>query len=111
MPDRDAADRLLRSARREALLALLVWALACLYTIGYCYLYGYPHAPDGWAVRAGLTDGRPDDQLTFGLPDWVVRGILLPWAVGSVVTIWFAVGIMTDEDLGADAGGEVGHGP
>jgi hypothetical protein len=40
MPRR-SDDPVLRSARREALAAFGVWLAACVYTVGYCYRYGY----------------------------------------------------------------------
>jgi len=82
-------DPLLHSARREALVVLGVWLAACVYTIGYCYAFGY---------------GRDPETLSFvlGFPDWVFWGIVTPWSLSTAVSIWFAMMFMSDEDLGAE---------
>jgi hypothetical protein len=113
MADREAAARLFRHARREAMVVLVVWALALAWSVGYCYLYGYEHSADSWVVQAGLAP--PPDARTFrpvaGFPDWVVYGILLPWLACTAFTIYFALFGMTDDDLGAEAeeGADRGH--
>lgn len=82
-------DPLLRSARREALVVLGVWLAACVYTIGYCYAFGYE---------------RDLETLSFvlGFPDWVFWGIVTPWSLSTAVSIWFAMAFMSDEDLGPE---------
>lgn len=81
-----AEDRLLSSSRREALFCLATWCAAAIYTIVYCALHGY---------------GRSLDEMQFvlGFPDWVFWGVLTPWSVCLVLSIWFACRFMTDEDL------------
>lgn len=82
-------DPVARSARREAALAFIAWAVAMTYTVGYCYLYGY---------------GRDVETLRFVLwfPDWVFWGIIVPWGVCIVLSVVFAFGIMSDDSLGDD---------
>jgi hypothetical protein len=100
-PSRD--DPVLRSARREALVVLAVWLTAMLYTVGYCYAFGYRRDPE---------------SLTFvlGFPDWVFWGIVTPWTVCTLFSGWFAFAFMTDDDLGAEEaeaalpGEEAAHG-
>ena len=79
---------LLKSARREAIAAFGIWLTATLYSIGYCYLFGY---------------GRAPESLTFvlGFPDWVFWGIVLPWGICTIVSTAFAFWFMKDEDLPA----------
>jgi hypothetical protein len=95
-------DPVVRSARREAIWAFAMWLLAGIYTLTYCYLYGYGE--------------RPIDELAFVLwfPDWVFWGIVFPWIVCTIVTIFFAYRVMGDEPLGDEAAGphpgEVSHG-
>jgi hypothetical protein len=95
-------DPVVRSARREAIWAFAVWLAAAVYTLSYCYLYGY--------------GSRPLDEVQFVLwfPDWVFWGIVVPWFACTVVTIYFAYFVMGDEPLDAaqpDAeSGEVQHG-
>ena len=83
-------DPVVRSARREAIWAVVVWAAAASYTIGYCYLLGYA--------------ARPLAEVTFILwfPDWVFWGIVTPWFLATVVTIFFAYRVMGDEPLGPE---------
>ncbi len=92
---------LFRHARREALVTLTAWALALLWTVGYCVLRGYDHPPDGWLVRAGLAvPRRPDDlRVLAGFPDWVFFGILLPWLACTLFTIVYALLGMPDDPL------------
>ena len=81
-------DPLVRSARREAVLSLLVWLASLVYTVGYCALYAYD----------------ADRPLTFvwGVPDWVAYGIVAPWATAIVVSSLFAWFVMRDEPLGVE---------
>jgi hypothetical protein len=112
MSDPASAARLFRHARREALVVIVVWALALFWTVGYCYLYGYQHEADSWVVKAGLAP--PPDARTFqpilGLPRWVVYGIVLPWLACTAFTVLFSLFGMTDDDLGASAPEGGGHG-
>ena len=64
----------------------VVWVAACIYTVGYPALFAY-----------GQT-GPP--KLTFGIPSWVVWGVLLPWFACLAITLWFAGFRMKDEPLG-----------
>jgi hypothetical protein len=86
---RPQEDILVRHARREAAIALAMWAAAMIYTITYCYLNGY---------------GRTADSLTFVLwfPDWVFWGIVVPWGICAAASLVFAFGIMGDEPLGEE---------
>jgi hypothetical protein len=86
-------DILVRHARREAAIALSMWALAMVYTITYCYFNGY---------------GRTADSLTFVLwfPDWVFWGIIVPWGICLLASIVFAFRIMGDEPLGEETGSD-----
>ena len=59
-------------------------------TIGFCGLYGYrthPAAPP---------------PLVMGIPDWVCWGVLAPWTVVLILTVWFAFWGMRDVDLGEE---------
>ena len=84
-------DPVLKSARREAIAALLLFTAALAYTVTYCVLKGYH---------------RPPESLTFilGMPDWVFWGVLVPWLACSVVAFPFALRFMKDADLGGEPG-------
>ena len=83
-------DPVVRSARREASIAVIVWLAAMTYTVGYCWRHAY---------------GRTSDELklVLGAPDWVMWGIVLPWGVCVVICGWFAYRFMRDEPLGVEA--------
>jgi hypothetical protein len=80
---------LLKSARREAVVATCIWFIATVYSVGVCYLYGY---------------GRSPETLTFvlGFPDWVFWGLVVPWLTFTVIASIFAMCFMSDEDLDGD---------
>lgn len=82
-------DPLVRSARREAAVVLLIWTAALIYSVGYCWAFGY---------------GRPAAELTYigGIPDWVVWGVFAPWGACYLISIWFSYGFMKDADLGEE---------
>lgn len=88
-------DPVLRSARREAALALLLWLAAAVYTIGYCYTYGY----------IDIHNPPPNESLAliWGIPSWVFWGILCPWGVCFLVSTWFAFVFIQDAPLEDDS--------
>jgi hypothetical protein len=86
----------LRSSRREAVFVMSLWTLACAYTVGYAALFAY------------RVD--PNPTLIIGMPAWVFWGVLTPWAVCTLLTCWYALFVIRDEDLGEDAAGEQGEG-
>ncbi len=77
---------LIRSARREALVAVAMWFVALVWSVGVCTTWGYERDPK---------------SLTFvlGFPDWVFWGLIVPWAACTAASGWFAFGFMKDEDL------------
>jgi hypothetical protein len=81
-------DPVVRSARREATMTMIIWLGAMSYTVGYCWRHAY---------------GRAEDvNLILGVPDWVLWGIVAPWAVCVGICWWFAYGFMSDESLGKE---------
>jgi hypothetical protein len=85
----DQTSSVLRNSRREALFVGAVWLASCIYTVGYAALFAYrQEAPP---------------ELLWGIPTWVVWGILAPWAAVTALTCWYALCAMKDEDLGEDA--------
>ena len=89
MPDEDPV---LKSARREAIAALLAFALALLVTLTVCYYFGYMR-PAGPKEKPGFI---------LGFPSWVFWGVMLPWAGCLAFGTWFAYRFMKDEDLGRE---------
>jgi hypothetical protein len=82
-------DPLLRDARREAVAAVVVWAVALAYTIGFASRFAY---------------GRDPESLAFvlGFPDWVFWGVLVPWAATLLITVGYSAFLMKDGDLGEE---------
>lgn len=77
-------DPLVTSSRREAVVAFVLWAVAMLWTVGYCYRYGYQRSPE-------------DVQLIGGIPSWVLWGIFVPWVLWTIISTLFARFVMRDE--------------
>jgi hypothetical protein len=88
MPDRPE-DPVLKTARREAIVAVAIWVAAAVWSVGYCTLFGYRRDP------ATLT-------FVLGFPDWVFWGVILPWVVCVGLCVWFAYGFMKDAEFGAE---------
>lgn len=89
MPDHPVV----KSAKREAILVLSLWAIACAFTVGYCCLRGY-----GGTLA--------DTNFIFGFPEWVFVGIVAPWIFWSAVSTLVANWVITDDDLGEEADAE-----
>jgi hypothetical protein len=79
----------LRSSRREAIVSLVVWFVALVYSVGVCWRFGYH---------------RPVETIGYvmGFPDWVFWGLIVPWLVATAITIVFAYFGMTTEPLEDD---------
>lgn len=71
-----------------------MWVASCVYTLGYAALFAYRRAE------------RP--EFLFGMPSWVVWGIVAPWFVVLGITVWYSLWVMKDEDLGPEGGLEPG---
>lgn len=80
-------DPALKSARREAVAAILVFAVGLVVVLTLSYVLGYRHP-------------RVTPSFILGFPDWVFWGVILPWAAMIVLGFWFAARFMKDEDLG-----------
>ncbi|VTS08222.1 Uncharacterized protein OS=Planctomyces maris DSM 8797 GN=PM8797T_05000 PE=4 SV=1 [Tuwongella immobilis] len=104
MPPPLVAQTTYRNARREAWFVALIWFLSLTWVVGYCYLRGYQHDADSWLVRMGLAVPRTAENFTayFGFPDWILFGVFLPWIICSLITLWFGMSYMKEDDLGND---------
>ncbi len=84
-------DPVFLHSRREALVILGLWAGAMLWVVPYCYFFGYHPVSD------------PDQLKTIlGIPDWVFWGVLVPWVVCCLVTIYLCFWFIADDDLEAE---------
>ena len=70
-------------------MVVLIWLAACIYTVGYCYAFGY---------------GRDAATIEFvlGFPDWVFWGIIAPWTACTIACFVMAYFVIRDEDLGEE---------
>lgn len=53
-----------------------------------------------WVLTASywLPTTTPESpRLVLGMPMWIVLGVLLPWCVATIFTIWFSLAMMTDD--------------
>lgn len=92
----------LKYARREAMFVMGLWAVTLVYTVVYCYVFGYSQH-DVSLVNLSHLDRKVENlRLIFGVPDWVFWGVGLPWFVCVILTVWFSFWFMKDEDLGKD---------
>ncbi len=80
------------NARREAALIFAVWVALFLWSVPYCYHFGY-----------GV--GAAAQGTLWGIPKWVVWGIGVPWLLADAFTIWLVTWYMGDDDLGEGDGG------
>jgi Protein of unknown function (DUF997) len=89
-------QQLLRHARREGLVIMVVWAAALVWSVTSAYVLGYH---------------RDADTLTLilGIPDWVFWSVVLPWGLCLAFSVWFCFGFMADDDLGQDPEEEPRH--
>ncbi len=78
---------LLKSARRELVVAALIWLTALCWSVGYSYKYGYYLQPE-------------ELTFAFGFPSWIFYGVVLPWLLCTLISGWFAFFFMQDADLG-----------
>ncbi|MEX2287605.1 MAG: DUF997 family protein [Planctomycetaceae bacterium] len=85
MPDTQE-DPVVKTSRREAAVALLLWLAAMTYTVGYCTWYGY----GGKAAEL---------KFVLGFPDWVFWGIMVPWTFFTIVSWFYAFVFMSDASL------------
>jgi hypothetical protein len=103
-PQATTSASLYRHARQEAGVTLLVWFVALLWSVGYCYLNGYQHAEDSWVVRWNLAEVRTAGEIktVFGFPEWAFYGFVVPWFCCTLFTIVYCGFFMREDDLGAE---------
>ena len=80
-------DPVYRNGLREALVALGAWAVCACYSLTYCYYAAYDLEAEQLKV-------------VWGIPQWIVVGILLPWMVALAFAWWYCFRWTRDDDLG-----------
>jgi hypothetical protein len=68
---------------------MFLWIATCVYMVIYAAQYAY--GPVGY-----------HGTLLWGMPPWVVYGVLAPWFIVTIITVWYALFCMKDEELGED---------
>ena len=84
-------DPVFLHGRREAAVIFVVWIVLLLWTVPYCYLFGYGDAIDPAAL-----------DTVLGVPSWIFWGVAAPWIVANLFTFWFCTRYMVDNDLGEE---------
>jgi len=88
--DRPSPRSSVLQSAREAKWILLIWFASFVWTLGYCTRYGY----------------QPVDpsqlNLVMGMPHWVFWGVVMPWVTTMIVSIWFALFCIRDDELGEE---------
>ena len=82
-------DPVFLHARREAIVIFCFWLVALVWSVPYCYFYGYAEEVDAATF-----------STVMGIPSWLFWGIGLPWLAADVATTWFCFAFMKDDDLG-----------
>ena len=68
-----------------------VWGVFFVWVIGYCRLFGYARPVD---------EPGSEPAIQYGMPAWVVWGVLVPWLLAAAVSSWFAIFHMANDPLG-----------
>ncbi|MBL4883649.1 MAG: hypothetical protein JKY95_03805 [Planctomycetaceae bacterium] len=75
------------NALKELYVMIGIWGVSLVWTVGYCGLFAY-QAP-------GSTQAIP---VVWGIPTWVIWGIVLPWVTCGLLTAWFAMFYIKQDD-------------
>ena len=81
-------DPVFVNSRREAILITATWICAMVWAVPYCYINGYPSKFDPQTFKT-----------VWGVPAWVFWGIAVPWMIANVLTVFFCLFVMKDDDL------------
>ena len=92
----DKEQQLLRHAKREGRLIMVVWGACLIWSTVVGYFMGYRRS-------------AADMSLIFGMPDWIFWSVVLPWGICLAFSIWFCFRYMADDDLGQDPVEDSGH--
>lgn len=75
---------------------MFVWTLCLAWSTAVAYFRGYDRPVE--SIR-----------LILGMPDWIFWGVVFPWALCLVFSVWFCFFYMADDDLGQDRDEGDGH--
>jgi hypothetical protein len=113
--DSPRIDLLYKNALREVAVILSAWTVCLVYTVTYCYLYGYlshEGTPESMGPDIGTLVGplssfnRDPESLTtplgLAVPDWIFYGVVLPWVLCILFSLWFCLFYFREDDLGSE---------
>jgi len=80
-------DPLFVHARREAIVILVVWVICLAWTTAVYWTWGLGRSPE-------------EVEMYWGIPDWVFVGVVAPWVVVDIFSIWYCLVFMCDDELG-----------
>ena len=78
-----------RQARRESFVIIGAWFFFLVWTALVC------------GLGSTLNPEEPV-KTVLGMPRWVFFGVVLPWIVACLFTLWFSMFFMKDTDLDPD---------
>lgn len=61
--------------------------------------FGDPPFPRGAVLAAPVEDGPAGLATILGIPAWAFWGIMLPWVASTLLTVWFSLYGMADEEM------------
>ena len=83
-------DPVLVHARREAVIILTVFGVCLIWSVSWCYWTGYNLPPDQPVAKV------------LGIPSWIFWGVVVPWLLADIFTIWFCLSYMAMDPLGEE---------
>lgn len=87
LPPDSQLDPVFLHAVHEGRIILAVWGVCLAWSLGICSQMAY------------RTPGA-QVSITLGVPSWVFWGIVFPWVVVSLFSVWFSLFYMKNDDLG-----------
>jgi len=88
-------DQVYRHSLRESLVAVSAWLVCGVYSVTYCFLNGHGRKPD-------------EIEVTWGIPNWVLFGVFLPWVLCNVFAWWYCFCFVKDQELDPEAPEDAG---
>ena len=82
-------DPVFLNSLKELKYILCVFTICIVWTLLTCFVLGYRSSDDASEV-----------SVVFGMPSWVFWGIFCPWVAADLMTTYFCLRVMKDDDLG-----------
>jgi len=85
--EHETFDPVFANAKRETKVLLFTFLAFMVWSVGVSFYLGYGVEPEIIETRI------------LGMPRWVFWGVLVPWVVATLFTIWFAWFFMMNDSL------------